>query len=270
LAVNNVNVLRNLAGYHYNCGVLNEELGQFDASMTDYERSLVLRERLARTHPDQPRFSQDVASTLGNIAVVHFKRKHFPEAAALLERAADVLEKLAKAHPENAEYKSYFLRARSNLGSTLLEMGQASAAVEVLRAAQESWEQMVREHAGVILYQRELADVEKNLAVALRKVAKLGEAAAALEKAIEILARLLDSSPGDQTILERLVDARDLQANLERDRKHPTAVAQAFKNARWRLGEINRSTLQRVLFSCSAHGCRRRDRLWNDGRRTPC
>ena len=96
-------VLKDLAGVHYNCGILHRELGELDRAEAEYEKALVLREHLAQKHPDDHSIAETVATTLGNIGVCQEDRKHLAKARASYEKAADRLQKLSAARPDDAE-----------------------------------------------------------------------------------------------------------------------------------------------------------------------
>jgi tetratricopeptide (TPR) repeat protein len=203
-----VEVIRDLAGNYFNCGLLNKSLGRQEAAQTDYERSLELRERLAREHPDEPRFTLDVGMVLHDIGAIQRERRQFAQARLSAQRSIDTLENLLRAHPGNAEYRNALSRSLDDFGLIAAELGQPDEAVKALRRAHDLCEQTAREHPRVLQYQNDLISNDIDFGATLRKVGRGAEAVTVYREAAKFLAGLPEPSA------DRLYDLACCHAQL--------------------------------------------------------
>ena len=96
-----------------------------------YGAALALNRQLAAESPNEPDLRNELAAELGNLALLHLKRRDFPGAKAQLEEALPHHDAVLKANPGNPAYRQFY---RNNLAALALAsagLGDPAAAKQV-------------------------------------------------------------------------------------------------------------------------------------------
>jgi serine/threonine-protein kinase len=222
----NVNRQRQLAGCYYNCGAINVSLKRDDVGLKWYERSLQLREKLAKDHPDDPRFPFDVASTLGNMANIRHERNLLEEAAKDYGRAIEILQKLSAKYPEKSEYRTFLARTRGNLGDTLGDLNRPNDSLAVLLPAVAVFEKAAQEHPDVAQNQADLMQILKQLSKAQLKSKQPDKALESLQRSLEMRERKFKAVPDSTDARQEVASALVSRGTVYREMgKSELAVA---------------------------------------------
>jgi len=101
--------------------------------LTNYQKSLAIREELLRKNPASAKLQRSVALSLLKVGAVSDPQR--PEAAAAIRRAVAMLEKLAGADPNDGRARRAVGFAYYQLGNTLFAAGDFPGALESRRKA---------------------------------------------------------------------------------------------------------------------------------------
>ena len=151
--------------------------------LTNYQKSLTIREGLLRKDPANAKLQRSVALSLLKVGSV--TDPHRPEAAAAIRRAVVMLEKLAAADPNDGHARRAVGFAYYQLGNTLFAAGDYPGALESRRKAFAIREEFAANDPQNAQARFDLAVACTDLAEALTAT---GDPAPAVEKAHQGLA----------------------------------------------------------------------------------
>jgi serine/threonine protein kinase len=125
-----VQIQLDLAKCHTNLGELLREGGDFEQAIASYQSSQVIAEKLAEKHPGQPRYREQVAGTLGNLALA-LSAIEPSKGEASFQAAILMYEKLVAEHTDNFEYRLGLARCLRNFGPLLADAKRTDQAEAV-------------------------------------------------------------------------------------------------------------------------------------------
>src|SRR5262249_30318986 len=104
------------------------------------EQAVVLRERLARDHPDVAEYRSSLARSLANLGFLLAQIGRESDALPAIRRAATVQESLVRDYPDVINYPRSLASSLVGLGSLQRQAGKEDEALRSLRRALELWE----------------------------------------------------------------------------------------------------------------------------------
>ena len=125
-----VQIQLDLARCHTNLGELLREGGEFEQAIASYQRSCAIAERLSKAHPDEPRYREQLAGTLGNLALA-LSAIEPVKGEESFQKAISMYEKLVADHKENFDYRLGLARCLRNFGPILADAKRTDQAEAV-------------------------------------------------------------------------------------------------------------------------------------------
>ena len=179
----------NLAERLHEYGKFLQENNQFHRIEEYYQEALVIRERLAKAHPEA--YEADAATTLNNLALLYADTQRFDKAEAYYLRALEIYERLAKAHPE--AYEADVAMTLNNLASLYSDTQRFDKAEAYYLRALEIQERLAKTHPEA--YESYVATILNNLALLYADTQRFDKAEAYYMRALEIRERLAKAHP---------------------------------------------------------------------------
>ena len=160
-------------------------LEEGDAALAPQQRSVDLREALAREAPSVASYQAALATTLMLLGNVHRNARRFGAALAAQERACAVLEPVVRGHTDGATYRSNLASALNHLGLTLVDAGRSAEALPAYGRALDLLAPTLRREPANAEVRSLIAGIHNNRGLALAKLGRHEEALADYRKAIE-------------------------------------------------------------------------------------
>lgn len=179
---------------HNEMGLLFDKAGKVAEAKAALHRALAIQEQMVDTAPDEARFLNDKALTLGNLGVVERRAGHLTDAEKHFQAALQIQKKLADTQPEELEYQSALAVTFNNLTIAYAKTDpqQAQQACEQALAIQQRLYNIEPES---IKYLSDLAVSCSNLGTLQGHRGHVAEAIQAYHQAVDIRRRLLRKAP---------------------------------------------------------------------------
>jgi tetratricopeptide (TPR) repeat protein len=187
-----------LLGTHAALGTALLHLGEADPAGRQFDRELVLAERLAADFPAVTKYREAVAAAHSNVALGHRAAGRDRDAVAELRKALPIREALAANAPGKAEPAERLALVHSNLGVLLAKTGDDRAAEESYRKASEMLDRLAADMPAVADQRRfrsYLATCRHNLGRLLARTGRPREAEPELRAALDIRQDLVAERP---------------------------------------------------------------------------
>ena len=190
-----VQIQLDLAKCHTNLGELLRISGSFEQAVTSYRSSCSIGEKLVKEHPDQPRYREQLAGNLGNLALA-LAALEPAKGEDSFRTAIATYEKLVADHKENFEYRLGLARCLRNFGPVLADAKRTEQAEAVYGKALALLETSdVRAQTAEVL--RLKTGVQINLG-SLREDLNRPDAEEPLQHALMSAERLIARKPGSK------------------------------------------------------------------------
>ena len=202
-----------VAQAYFRVGTISRELDTTQDALSAYEKSRELYERLARDHPEDALFLNELAKTVRAIGRVQARNQSTDqraEATRSFQRSIELGERLVREHPNHpkaAEFQRDLAWSYNNLG--LLQQGAAQSALRSYQKALVLWRQLVEDHPEVIEFQNGKARTLGNQGWQLLKSGDFAGAAESNQNAADILEQLVRNDSKDTGLRSALVDTLD-------------------------------------------------------------
>jgi eukaryotic-like serine/threonine-protein kinase len=115
-----VQIQLDLARCHTNLGEVFREAGDFERAVASYRSSCAIGEKLVKEHPDQPRYREQLAGNLGDLALA-LSALEPTKGEGSFRTAIEIYEKLVADHKENFDYRLGLARCLLNFGPVLAD-----------------------------------------------------------------------------------------------------------------------------------------------------
>jgi tetratricopeptide (TPR) repeat protein len=161
-----------LARSHNNLGILLKDLGKRDEAEREYHAALKEQKRLAAEHPSAPDFQNELAATLGNMAILRNAVNDWDAARELLEQARPHHEAALKANAQHVTYRLFYRNNLKTLSTSLLGLGDHAAAADTARKLAELVFEPIGDHYDAACFLSRsvpLAEKDPKLSEARRK-----------------------------------------------------------------------------------------------------
>jgi serine/threonine protein kinase/predicted negative regulator of RcsB-dependent stress response len=122
-----VQIQLDLAKCHNNVGELLRDQGEFEPAIAAYQSSCAIAERLVKEHPDQPRYREQNAGTLGNLALA-LSAIEPTKGEESFRKAIAIYDELVAEHKDNFDYRLGLARCLANFGPLLAGAKRAEQA----------------------------------------------------------------------------------------------------------------------------------------------
>ena len=109
-----VQIQLDLAKCHTNLGELLRGGGELEQAIASYQSSCAIAEKLVKEHPDQPRYREQYAGTLGNLALA-LSGIEPAKGEESFQKAISMYEKLVADYKENFDYRLGLARCLQKL-----------------------------------------------------------------------------------------------------------------------------------------------------------
>ncbi|MGH8092772.1 MAG: protein kinase domain-containing protein [Chthoniobacterales bacterium] len=163
--------------------------------LTNYQKSLAIREDLLKKDPANPKLQRSVALSLLKVGGV--SDPHRPEAIAAVRRGVAMLEALAAADPNNGGARRAVGWGYYQLGNTLFAAGDFTGALESRRKALAIRKQFAENDPQNAQARFDLAVAYTDLAEALTATGEPAPAVAQARKGLAILEALATADPSN-------------------------------------------------------------------------
>jgi serine/threonine-protein kinase len=240
--------------YWVDLAICNNDLGRFYHAVSDREaaaryhrEALEIRRRNAAAHPDQARFQDELARSLGNLANIAVDEGRADEALRLIEEAIALLERaVGEATPATRLDLPTDLGAALNTvgtlraalaghyqkrGYLLRRVGRTEDAVRSFRTSLAALEPLLAADPGDLTYQGYYAGIGGSICSLLEFMGRPEEARAAADKVRPVAERLVAESPSVPAYRTNLALLLLLQGNLALKAGRPGDAARRFKEA---------------------------------------
>jgi serine/threonine-protein kinase len=104
---------------------------------TAYQKALVIRRRLLRTHPEVAQYQAGVAGSYFNLAVLYSRGGQFAKCEQTYLTARQMYEQLAEEHPDVPDYRDTLGAVMNNQGLLYRTLGRQPEAISSLKTAIE-------------------------------------------------------------------------------------------------------------------------------------
>jgi len=223
--------LSRLAGADFALASLAVEIGDREDARLSLERSIKIRERLARENPKVAGFQRDLANSHFEMGLVLRATGRTNQALESHGKALDIRERLTRENPRVIEFQSDLAHSHHGIGDLKRETGHLDQAVQSHGEALKIRERLVRENPSVTEFRRDLAGSHDAMGVLEFTAGHLDRALEACSRALAILERLA-SENHDVTDLERdLANAHNDVASLQRRMGHPREALESCGKA---------------------------------------
>ena len=162
---------------------------QYHLVSTLYDEALSLYRRLAEKNPEA--FDSDVAMTLNNQAILHYKIQRFDKAEQELGEALEIRRCLAEKSPE--AFDSYVAGTLNNLAVLHSDIQRFDKAEQEYGEALEIYRRLAKKNPEA--FDSGVANTLNNLAVLHYKIQRFDKAEQEYGEALEIYRRLAKKSP---------------------------------------------------------------------------
>ena len=119
-----------LAASHHNIGDALMESGKPAEALEAYEAALAIRERLAREHPESPKYASDLGGLPNNIAIIDNHATRFDAARERLKQAIVWQKKALAIDPRHPRYRQFLSNHLTNLINAARGLGDSQCAAE--------------------------------------------------------------------------------------------------------------------------------------------
>jgi tetratricopeptide (TPR) repeat protein len=153
-------------------------------------RALEIRERLAREHPAEPSYLDDLAQNYRGLGLRLQLIGKFDDAEHEYRRGVGIAETLHASHPDVAGYRKTLASALAGLGQRLLDAGRYAEAEPLLRRALILQQKLIQEFPLDVSYREASGYWYWHLGQLLEKTGEAREAEEAYKAALAIQDRL--------------------------------------------------------------------------------
>ncbi len=184
-----------------------------EEALDAFQESLRIRRRLAKRLPDDARFVNDLAYTLGNMSSIHEKNGGYDEALSLLDEAMQAQRGLVAKNSQTPGLIADLARTLSNRGNILAKAGRLGESQSVLSEAKDLLEPVVESDTSAALPKRDLAGIYRNAGYTATYLNDVAAAQQSYRQAIDILSELHREQP---TVLGNVLGLAKIQAAVGR------------------------------------------------------
>jgi serine/threonine-protein kinase len=224
-------LLNRLAKTDYNIGTVQIRLGDREAALRSFERSLSFRSELALAHPSVADYHEHLGESYREIAWVLVEDHQHAKALPYVEKSIDIFRKLVQAYPDHADY-------RSDLGLSFNSLGCLHDEARDNARALHEFEQAVNELERAASTSKETSEYKVYLNTHLQNVGEqyvdMGQPDIGLayyKKGLEVLRELHSTNPQNAEYSLHYVDALLMFGSVERRAGDPAAGAESFAHA---------------------------------------
>jgi len=175
--------------------LLDENHRRRGAAEAEYRQVMTIRQKLADDFPEQPDYLWKLASSLNNLGRFLADVGKLPDAEGEYRQAAGMQEKLAARFPGAPSYRQDLARTYGNFGNLRVIQGKPAEAEAHYRQAVALQEKLAAEFPAAQGYSIDLAGGLCNLGNLIRDGGKPKESLESLNKAIDILAPIIEKQP---------------------------------------------------------------------------
>ncbi len=187
--------LASAANTYDNLGTMLNGLRRLDESEAAHKKSLEIRERLAKEHPESEAYRLQLLQSHTNLASLYASTGREAEAEPHLRAAAGIGEALVAAHPDDPEYRKGLSATLNNLGGVYTLTGRTADARAAHERSLAIREKLAAEHPAILEYQLYLAGSYVNLGELEVRDGQCEAALDPLEKADRVLGGVLEKEP---------------------------------------------------------------------------
>jgi serine/threonine protein kinase/tetratricopeptide (TPR) repeat protein len=160
--------------------------GEPEAAKGAVDEAIAILERLAKEHPNQVQFQEDLALCYNNAASLTSRRENSSEAIDWHTRAITLQERLTRKAPAVVRHRSDLAISLNNLGVAYCRAGRADDADAAFGRARELLATLAGDYPDAVAYQSSLAALLNNQALALAAADRDSDA-------LKIYAQAIDS-----------------------------------------------------------------------------
>jgi serine/threonine-protein kinase len=223
-----VRLLNRLAKTDYNVGTVQIRIGDREAALRSFERSLGFRKELALTHPSVAEYHENLGESYREIAWVLVEDHQNAKALPYLEKSLEIFQNLVKAHPNRAKFLSDLGLCWNSLGCLHDEARDNARALT-------DFEQAVKELERATGMSKETSEYKIYLNTHLQNVGEqyvdMGQPDVGLpyyKRGLEILRDLHQSDPQNAEFSLQYADALTMLGNVERHAGKPDPGLESF------------------------------------------
>jgi serine/threonine-protein kinase len=166
-------------------------LGHSGEALRVYGQAQELAAKLARTHPEEPLFQNNLATMHNNRAMLLTALGKREEALWEYRQARTIRIKLTRDHPRVPRYQDDLATTQNNFGILLQALGKREEALDEYRRARAIGLKLASDHPRVPEYQNGLARTHHNLGALLQIQGKREEALGELREARSVRLKLV-------------------------------------------------------------------------------
>ncbi len=252
--------LRRRATALFNIGEVLHDKGDLGAALAQHQAALVIRERLATGHRNEPAHVVLLAQSHRAIGTVFLEQGDTDAALGHHDAAHAIVAALVARDPENPDWSRWLAVTLGNRGSTLAMRGDLAGALEAQRAALSISERLTTLDPSNAAARRDLLVSHNKIGDILRDQGDSGAALVDYRAALAISEQLAQQEPGNIFRLQDLAIGHENVGELLDVQGDPGAALQEHRAAlaiRERISAsdpTNALALSHVMHSRSAVG----------------
>jgi tetratricopeptide (TPR) repeat protein/tRNA A-37 threonylcarbamoyl transferase component Bud32 len=178
-------------------GIVTSHLGDLEAALEYYRRSLEIRRRLAEGSPSASPERFAVATSLLNMGVLQADMGETRVAVASYDESLDILEAMLAAEPDHAMALRQKATVTNNRGAALSEVGDFEGALDSHRVSLATMERLVEHDPSNATWHRDRARSLANIGATLVDQRRYAEALAEQRRALAVYRDLADQDPSN-------------------------------------------------------------------------
>jgi tetratricopeptide (TPR) repeat protein len=146
--------------------------GDTDAALHVAEEAVAILERLAKMHPQEAAFEDDLALCYNNLAALETARARLVEAIHWHSKAIELQERLVRKAPAVVRHRSELAVSLNNLGVLYCRLEQPSDADAAFAGAQQLFATLAGDYPDELAYRSSFAALLNNQALALAEAGR--------------------------------------------------------------------------------------------------
>jgi tetratricopeptide (TPR) repeat protein len=172
---------------------VNRDVGRTQQAEAAGMKAADIFRQLAKAHKDEPRYPQQLASTLQDLGVLYMAIGRNPQAEQALNEAAAIQRQLAASYPREPAYPFALSEIYNNLAIVYHATKRPSRMEAVLMKARGILQKLVNSHPKVPEYLSRLGGTQNHLGILYSHTGRRREAAAAYQDGLANCKRLAES-----------------------------------------------------------------------------
>ena len=184
-----------LAGSHAFLAALDNDAGHLDEARRHLGVSLTLYERMTRTRPNDPKWSDAQARTEHLLGAHHQVRSQQNEAMVHYEKSIALRNHLIRNYPKVEVFQTQLAETEQNLGLLYAQTGRIADARAVFKKTIQAFQPLTVQHPENVPYRLTLAAACVNLGGLLMGLAEHEAAAKVLDQGIASVEAVLQREP---------------------------------------------------------------------------